>query len=50
MNYNYQQFYYIEWPEAQEVMELDPQHEHSTFSEDNGYFVECEWWDKIKGN
>lgn len=42
-----QTFYFISWPEAQKVMELDPLREHSCIGDDGGYFVECDWWDKI---
>jgi len=44
----YQEFYFITWPEAQKVPELDPDYEHSSIGED-GYFVEADWWDEVNG-
>lgn len=41
-----QTFYYIDWPEAQKVMQLDPMREHS-YIIDEGFFVESEWWDRV---
>lgn len=46
----YKKYLLIEWPEVQNLMELEGFEEHSVLSDNASYFVEEEWYEEVKIN